>query len=140
MSQSFNEIVLIGRLTRDPEVKFATTGTQVGTFTIAVNRDGKSEATDFIPIVTFAKKAEFAGNYLKKGMLVLVTGSLNIDRYKDKEEVMRTSAKVVARDIRFMEAKNKSSASESEQGFSQREEPGDITFFGSDSPTDEIPF
>lgn len=142
MAQSFNEIVLIGRLTRDPEVKFATTGTQIATFTVAVNRDGKTDATDFIPVVAFAKRAEFVSNYLTKGMLVLVTGSLNIDKYKAKDETMRTSAKVVARDIRFMEAKNKTleSSPESEQGYSQRETPEDITFFGSDNSSDEIPF
>ena len=142
MAQSFNEIVLIGRLTRDPEVKFATTGTQIATFTVAVNRDGKTDSTDFIPVVAFAKRAEFVGNYLTKGMLVLVSGALNIDKYKARDETMRTSAKVVARDIRFMEAKNKTleSSPEGEQGYSQRETPEDIMFFGSDNSSDEIPF
>ncbi|NLA12045.1 MAG: single-stranded DNA-binding protein [Firmicutes bacterium] len=103
-----NLIVLIGRLTRDPELRYTPgNGTAVATFTLAVdrpftNRQGEKE-TDFIRIVTWDKLAETCANYLQKGRLVAATGRLQIRSYEDKEGVRRQSTEVVARDVRFLE-------------------------------------
>lgn len=153
---SYNRIVLVGRLTRDPEIKFSNSGTQVATFSLAVSRsyksqNGQGEEVDFINIVAFGKKAEFASEYLAKGKLILVEGSLRINRWKTQTGESRNSAQVVADSMKFMESKrdeevnagkidNYPSGNE-ENG---REGPGDITFFGSDNTAeggnDEIPF
>ena len=74
-----NKTVLIGRLTKDPELKFASTGTAVTTFTVAVNRrfkrEGQQEA-DFIPVVVWGKQAESTANYMSKGKLIGISGRI----------------------------------------------------------------
>ncbi|NLA27346.1 MAG: single-stranded DNA-binding protein [Firmicutes bacterium] len=103
-----NLVVLIGRLTRDPELRHTPgNGTAVATFTLAVdrpfaNRQGEREA-DFINIVTWDKLAENCANYLQKGRLVAVTGRLQIRSYDDREGNRRWITEVVARDVRFLE-------------------------------------
>ncbi len=103
-----NLVVLIGRLTRDPELRHTPgNGTAVATFALAVdrpftNRQGEKEA-DFINIVTWDKLAENCANYLQKGRLVAVTGRLQIRSYDDREGNRRWITEVVARDVRFLE-------------------------------------
>lgn len=103
-----NIIVLIGRLTRDPELRYTPgNGTAVATFTLAVdrpftNRQGEKEA-DFIRIVTWDKLAETCANYLSKGRLAAVTGRRQIRSFDDKEGVRQWMTEVVARDVRFLE-------------------------------------
>lgn len=101
-----NQVVLIGRLTRDPELRYTTgNGVAVTTFTIAVDRfkqQGVREA-DFINIVTWEKLAENCANYLQKGRLVAVVGRLQIRSYEDSQGVKRKTAEVVARDVKFLE-------------------------------------
>lgn len=111
MSISFNKIILVGRLTRDPEVKYSTSGTQISLFALAVDRKYKSndgDNTDFIRIVCFGKLADFVANYLVKGRLVLVEGELRVRRWKTSEGASRTTAEVVAGSINFMETKSRS--------------------------------
>lgn len=153
MSISYNHVVLIGRLTRDPEIKFAASGTQIATFTLAVDRNipsSNNDSTDFIRIVTFGKTAEFVGNYLTKGRLILVEGSLRINKWKTQDGESRSMAEVAASNIRFMETK--AQAQQSSGGFERSTQDNDvvestgnddITFFGSDtgdSGSDDIPF
>ncbi len=102
-----NRIVLIGRLTREPELRFTATGMAVANFTLAVDRQrpnsqGEREA-DFIRIVVWGKQAETCSNYLGKGRLVAVDGRLQISKYQDKEGQNRTSAEVVAESVRFLD-------------------------------------
>ncbi|HOA34657.1 MAG TPA: single-stranded DNA-binding protein [Bacillota bacterium] len=103
-----NLVVLIGRLTHDPELRYTPgNGTAVATFSLAVNRpfanrQGEREA-DFIRIVTWDKLAENCANYLRKGSLAAVTGRLQIRSYDDREGIRRKAAEVVARDVRFLE-------------------------------------
>ncbi len=103
-----NEVVLIGRLTRDPELRHTPgNGIAVATFTIAVdrpfkNQQGEKEA-DFIPVITWRKQAEACANYLKKGSLVAVSGRLQIRSYDDKEGVRRKTAEIVANAVKFLE-------------------------------------
>ncbi len=141
MSISFNKVLLVGRLTRDPETKFAASGTQISTFNIAVDRDypKESDTTDFIRVVTFGKTAENVGKYMVKGKLVLVEGSLRINKW-ERDGEKKQNAEVVATNIRFLEAKTKLQGNgETFTGDSSESE--DVAFFGSDDHgSDDIPF
>jgi len=102
-----NKVVLIGRLTKDPELKFTLgTGTAVTTFTIAVNRrfkrEGQPEA-DFIPVVVWGKQAESTANYMRKGKLLSVAGRIETRFYEAKEGGRRYVTEVLADDVSFLE-------------------------------------
>lgn len=141
MSISFNKVLLVGRLTRDPETKFAASGTQISTFNIAVDRDypKESDTTDFIRVVTFGKTAENVGKYMVKGKLVLVEGSLRINKW-ERDGEKKQNAEVVATNIRFLEAKTKLQGN-CEAFAEDSPESEDVAFFGSDDHgSDDIPF
>jgi single-strand DNA-binding protein len=145
MSISFNKIVLVGRLTRDPETKFATSGTQVTSFSLAVDRDypKDSNEADFIRIVTFGKTAEFVAQYLTKGRLVLIEGSLRINKWETQDGEKKQNAEVNASRVCFMETKAQTNGSNHGSTMSRNEPNDDIAFFGSDDAaveSDEIPF
>jgi len=103
-----NQVVLIGRLTRDPELRYTPgNGVPVATFTLAVdrpftNQQGERE-TDFVNIVTWRKLAENCANFLKKGSLAAVSGRLQIRSYEDSQGIKRKVAEVVADDVRFLD-------------------------------------
>ena len=105
-----NKVILIGRLTRDPEMRFTpANGVPVTTFTLAVdrpftNQKGEREA-DFIRIVTWRKLAEVCGNNLKKGRLVAISGRLQIRSYDGQDGQRRYMTEVVADDMQFLEKK-----------------------------------
>jgi single-strand DNA-binding protein len=102
-----NQVVLIGRLTRDPELRFIpNSGTAVARFSIAVNREFKREGqpdADFFNIVVWGKSAENCANYLKKGRLVAVNGSLRNNNYEDKNGVKHYSIEINANRVQFLE-------------------------------------
>ncbi|MBQ2113510.1 MAG: single-stranded DNA-binding protein, partial [Selenomonadales bacterium] len=77
-----NHVTLMGRLTADPEIRYTQSGKAVASFTLAVNR-GRSDATDFIPVVAWEKLAEIIGNNLSKGRRTLIEGRLQIRTYED---------------------------------------------------------
>jgi single-strand DNA-binding protein len=102
-----NKVVLVGRLTKDPELKFAQgTGTAVTTFTVAVNRrfkrEGQPEA-DFIPVVVFGKTAEATANYMSKGKLISVSGNIQTRTYDAKDGTKRYVTEVIADEVDFLE-------------------------------------
>lgn len=97
-----NRVILIGRLTKDPELRYTQSGTAVATYTLAVNRKFKREETDFIPIVVWAKQAENCATYLNKGSLVAVEGRIQVRTYDNQEGQRRWVTEVVAEDVRFM--------------------------------------
>jgi single-strand DNA-binding protein len=109
-----NQVVLIGRLTRDPELRYTPgNGVPVASFTLAVdrpftNQQGEREA-DFINIVTWRKLAENCANYLQKGSLAAVTGRLQIRSYDDTQGIKRKVAEVVADNVRFLDRSGRSS-------------------------------
>lgn len=105
-----NRVILIGRLTRDPELRYLQNGTAVATFTLAVNRKFNKEETDFIDIVAWRGLAENCANYLSKGRLAAVEGRLQIRNYEDKEGQKRKATEIVADDVRFLEKMGTSSA------------------------------
>lgn len=103
---NFNQVTLVGRVGKDPEVKFLPTGTAVCNFSIAVSeswtKDGKKqERTDWIDVAAFGKTAELVGQYIKKGSELLVTGKLRQDKWTDKDGKNRSSIKVNADHIAF---------------------------------------
>lgn len=105
-----NQVVLMGRLTRDPELRHTQTGTAVASFSLAVDRgytskDGGERQTDFIDIVAWRGTAEFVSKYFTKGQMAAVTGRLQIRDWTDKEGNKRKSAEVVAENIYFTESK-----------------------------------
>ena len=105
-----NQIVLMGRLTRDPELRHTQSGIPVTSFTLAVDRgytpkDGSERQTDFIDIVAWRNTAEFVSKYFVKGQMAAVTGRLQIRDWTDREGNKRRSAEVVADNIYFTESK-----------------------------------
>ena len=107
-----NKIILMGRLTRDPELRRTESGTAVCSFSIAVDRDFKSKngekETDFIDIVSWRATAEFVSKYFQKGSLIAIEGSLQTRQYQDKNGNNRTSVAVVADNINFAGSKGTS--------------------------------
>jgi single-strand DNA-binding protein len=98
-----NRVILIGRLTRDPELRYTPNGAAVCKFTLAINRKFNREETDFIDIVVWQKLAEHCANYLGKGRLAAVEGRLQIRTYETQEGQKRKVAEVVADDVRFLD-------------------------------------
>ncbi len=104
-----NKIILIGRLTRDPELRYVPSGAPVASFTLAVdrpftNQQGERE-TDFIDIIAWRKLADQAQQHLSKGRLVAVEGRLQIRSYETQDGQKRRVAEVVADGIRFLDRK-----------------------------------
>ena len=122
-----NRIVIMGRLTRDPELRRTQTGTAVTSFSLAVDRDFKSresgeKATDFIDVVAWRQTAEFVCQYFAKGRMAVVEGRLQIRDWKDKDGNNRRSAEVVADNIYFGDSKRDSADGGSfnqSQGYAQ---------------------
>lgn len=117
-----NKVILMGRLTRDPEVKNTTTGKAVATFTLAVdrrfkNKDGQKEA-DFVPIVVWGKQAEFAGQYLSKGSQIGVSGRLQVRSYDGQDGQRRYVTEVVADEVYFISTKRKDNNGSNSNGSS----------------------
>src|ERR1700722_8155200 len=113
MAGSYNHITLVGRLTRDPEIRYVQSGTAVTSFSIAVNRRTKQgEEAMFVDIVAWdspgRKLAEICNTYLKKGMTVLVDGRLAIRSYETKEGEKRKVTEVVANDMQMLDSKGRS--------------------------------
>ena len=130
-----NKVILVGRLTRDPEVRYTQTGKAVASFSIAVDSGfGENKKADFIPIVVWDKLAEVCGNNLTKGRRVLVEGRLQIRDY-EKDGQKRRAAEVVAQNIEFLEPKQQAEkAKPTDSGY-------DVSSFGTEVfPEEEIPF
>tara|TARA_B100001094_G_C17852169_1_gene633210 strand:- start:300 stop:647 length:348 start_codon:yes stop_codon:yes gene_type:complete len=100
----YNKVFLIGRLVKDPDSRVTTSGISLTRFTIAIDRPGKKEnaVTDFINIVTWRKTAEIANQFLKKGKLVSIEGTLRIDNY-DKDGQSRQWIEVVADNFQMLD-------------------------------------
>ena len=105
-----NNIVIMGRLTRDPELRRTGSGTAVASFTLAVDRDfsGKDgeKVTDFIDCVAWRQTGEFVSKYFTKGRMACVQGSLQMRDWTDKDGNKRRSAEVIASNVYFADSKN----------------------------------
>lgn len=103
----YNRVILMGNLTRDPEVRYTPQGTPVATFGLAVNRryrqgDERREETCFVDVVAFGRQAELVGEYLSKGRLALVEGRLQYRTWEGEDGVKRSKHEVVAQSVNFM--------------------------------------
>ena len=131
-----NRVVLIGRLTKDPELRYSPSGVAVTNFTLALDRKFKNaqgeKETDFIPCVVFKQLAELTANYLAKGKLASVDGRIQVRTYNDKDGQKRWETKVIAEDVRFLSPKDGNSSESPNSSGSQ---------FGHEVNLDEeIPF
>ena len=118
---ALNRVILIGNLTRDPELRYTPNGTPVASFTLAVNRpgtdsDGQRRA-DFIPIVIWRQQAERCSTYLTKGSQVAVDGRLQIRSYDDRDGVRRTVAEVIAWRVIFLQRLKQQPVADEEVSF-----------------------
>ena len=106
---SLNRIIIMGRMTKDPELRHTPSGIAVTSFTLAVDRDFKGQngekETDFIDVVAWRNTAEFASKYFSKGRMVIVEGRLQNREWKDKDGNKRRSAEVYADSIYFGDSK-----------------------------------
>ena len=105
-----NHIVIMGRLTRDPELRKTQSGVSVAAFTVAVDRDysgGGEKQTDFIDCVAWRGTAEFVSKYFSKGSMAVVSGRLEMRKWRDKNDQNRISAEVIADSVYFGESKNR---------------------------------
>ncbi|MCI9437987.1 MAG: single-stranded DNA-binding protein [Lachnospiraceae bacterium] len=117
-----NKVILMGRLTRDPEVRYSQGASQtaVARFSIAVDRRFKREGepdADFFNCTAFGKQAEFVERYLHKGIKILLTGRVQNDNYTNKEGQMVYSVRVMVDEIEFAESKNASGGSNTGGGY-----------------------
>jgi len=104
---SFNKVILLGNLTRDPEMRYTPSGSPVASFGLAVNRryrqgDEQKEEVCFVDISTFGRQAELAGEYLSKGRMVLIEGRLQFRTWEDQNGQRRSKLDVVAERVNFM--------------------------------------
>ena len=111
-----NHIVIMGRLTRDPELRYTQSQIPVASFSVAVDRDfsgrdGGEKQTDFINCVAWRQTAEFVNKYFHKGSMAVVSGRLQMRQYQDREGNNRTAAEIVTDNIYFGESKRDSDAS-----------------------------
>lgn len=134
-----NRIIVMGRMTRDPELRRTNSGTAVASFSLAVDRDFKSlsgeKETDFIDVVAWRNTAEFASKYFSKGRMAVVEGRLQIRDWTDKDGNKLRSAEIVADSVYFGDSKRDGGdtvqsepQSEPQSGFSEVEDDGDLPF------------
>ena len=100
-----NHVTLIGRLTKDPEVRYTQSGTPVGTFTLAVDRrvqKDKPKEADFIPCVVWGKTAEVVGNWCKKGKQIAVEGRIQVRSYDAKDGSKRYVTEVIVSELELL--------------------------------------
>ena len=139
-----NKIILLGRFTRDPEVRYTSTGKVVCQGTIAVdrpfvNQDGQHEA-DFIPIVIWGKQAEVCGNSFAKGQRILIEGRLQIRSYDAKDGSKRYATEVIVSSFNFIEKKTSNTDTNASASAASQDDRG-MEAFGAAVPFDEeLPF
>ena len=143
-----NKVLLIGNLTRDPEVRYLPSGTAVAEFDIGVNRRFKNregelqKETLFIRISSFGRTAEFCGEYLKKGGRVYAEGRLRLESWEAKDGTKRTRISVVAERIQFADPKPTAAAVEEgqESPAENQEPPGESGKEQETSTDNDLPF
>ena len=125
-----NHIVIMGRLTAAPELRYTQQGTPVASFTLAVDRDfqsgGSEKQTDFIPCVAWRKTAEFVSKYFTKGSMAVASGRLQLRDWTDKDGNKRRTAEVVAESVYFGESKKRDASPD--VPFEEIPDDGEIPF------------
>lgn len=145
MAKSINQVILMGRLTRDPEQRTTTTGKTIANFSLAVDRGGQDDSADFFDITAWEKLGELVIQYLTKGRRVLVQGRLRQDSWEDKETgKKRSRVEVTATDVTFLDGPSDGAGnSQSSNSDNSSKKTEDIVIEDiDDKPIDlsEIPF
>ena len=116
-----NRVILIGRLTKDPELRYTPSGVAVTQFTLAVDRPFNSQSgeheADFIPIVTWRQLAETCANYLRKGRLTAVEGRMQVRNYENNEGKRVYVTEIIADNVRFLESGNREGGAREEGSY-----------------------
>ncbi|MBY0205294.1 single-stranded DNA-binding protein [Paenibacillus cucumis (ex Kampfer et al. 2016)] len=129
-----NRVILIGRLTRDPELRYTPNGTATASFNLAVDRPFGDKETDFIPIVTWRQTAEACANYLRKGRLAAVEGRIQVRNYENNEGNRVYVTEVIADNVRFLERGEQQGGNRNDSDpFNDNGKPIDIS-------DDDLPF
>ena len=100
-----NTVIIMGKLTKDPDFRVTANGKVLATFTLAVNRKYEKDVADFLPIITFSKTAEFTEKWLKKGMQIIVVGRIQVRKWETKEGENRYSTEIIAEEVEFADSK-----------------------------------
>jgi single-strand DNA-binding protein len=132
-----NKAILIGRLGKDPEVRYTPDGLMVTSFNLATDEQWKDKSgqkvqkTEWHRIVTFGKLAEICGNYLAKGKMIFVEGRIQTRSWEDKEGAKRYTTEIVASDMRMLDSKGQSRGSDA---------PAEESFPADATPEEDVPF
>ena len=139
-----NKVVLMGRLTKDPELRRTGSGTAVTSFSLACDRDFKSQSgekeTDFIEVVSWKNTAEFVSKYFRKGRMAVVDGRLQIRDWVDKDGGKRHSAEVIADNVYFADSKRSESNDNQKENFNALSGRVSDDFAPISEENGEIPF
>ena len=140
-----NKIIIMGRLTRDPELRRTGSGLAVASFTVAVDRDWPSsdtgeKETDFINCVAWRQKGEFVSKYFTKGSMIVVSGRLQIRSWTDNDGNKRTTAEIVAEDVYFGESKKKENATANTYAYDNYIYPAPSEFSMLNDDDAQLPF
>jgi len=138
-----NKAILMGRLTRDPELRYTSNNLAVCNFTLAINRafskQGEEKQTDFIPVVVFDKQAEFCSKYFAKGRQVAVVGRIQVRTWDDNEGKKRYMTEVVANELHFADSKRSDNNERSQEQQQQQSDQSSEGFYPLEDD-DELPF
>jgi single-strand DNA-binding protein len=142
---SLNRVVLVGRLTKDPELKYTPNGVPVASFTLAVNRSFTNQAgereADFINCQVWRKPAENVANYLKKGSLAGVDGRIQTRNFEGQDGKRVYMTEVVAESVQFLEPRNNQSGNQGQsQNNNQQQRQNDQSNIGDEYDPGELPF
>ena len=140
MARSINQVILLGRLTRDPEQRTTASGKNVVSFSIAVDRQSQDDQADFFNITAWDKRGDLVMQYLSKGRRVLIQGRLRQDSWEDKDTGKRQSRiEVTASDVTFLDGPNGDNSGSAAPKTTKKEE---VVTEIDDKPIDlsEIPF
>lgn len=123
-----NKIIVMGRLTRDPELRYTQNQTPVASFTLAVDRDLGEKQTDFLDCVAWKKTAEFVNNYFRKGGMAVVAGRLQSRQWQDKDGNKRTNWEIVCDNVYFGESRQREEGRQQKPTFVEMDDEGDLPF------------
>lgn len=145
-----NKAILVGRLGKDPEVRYTPDGTMVTNFTMATDETYKDKSgekvqkTEWHRIVTFGKLAEICGNYLVKGKLIFIEGRIQTRAWEDKDGVKRNTTEIVANDMKMLDSKGQGQGQNQGQGQTQNKaydtSYNSASAPSSDTPLEDVPF
>ena len=128
-----NRTIIMGRMTREPELRYTQSQTPVASFTLAVDRDfsgrdGGEKQTDFIDCVAWRSTAEFISKYFHKGSMTVVDGKIQVRNWTDHDGAKRRNFEIVAESVYFGESKKRENAAEASEEDQYEEEYGDLPF------------